>query len=728
MANEPLEAMNLETEDVEPSDKHTNWENEPTITDFKNDLEAAQPYHDAQQVKIDHWSNLLNVTGAARPPKIKGRSSVQPKLIRKQAEWRYPALSEPFLSADKPFHINPVTFEDKEAAEQNQVVLNWQFKTKIDRVKLIDDFVRSTVDEGTSIARVGWFRKTQLVTEQVPVWDHFPIKEKQNLQILKQAIELKQSNPRMFNEKVSDAVKASVTFYEENGQPTVAMQSGTEEIESEEILENKPTVGILNPANVFIDPSCNGDLDNALFAIISFETNKSQLLSEGKKYFNLDLINWNSDRTENSQTHESNTPPEFTFKDASRNKVVAYEYWGFYDIHDTGILEPIVSTWIDNVLVRLEENPFPDKKIPLVLTTYTPNKRELYGEPDADLLEDNQKVSGAVTRGMIDLMGRSANSQQGFAKGMLDPINRRRFENGKDYEFNPNMHPQNGLIEHKYPEIPQSAMLMLQLQNTEAESLTGVKAFDQGLSSASYGQVATGIKGVLTASAQREMAIIRRLAKGLSIIGSKIVSMNAEFLSETETVRITNEEFVEINREDLKGNFDLDVDISTAATDNEKASDLGFMLQTIGPNMDPQLYTQLLSEIAELKRMPKLANDLRNYKPAPDPTKELESQKLQLEITKLQAEIGKTQSEIVENRTDAELNRAQTADNYADAQLKRLEFTTKASGVDHARDLEKQGAQAEANKELKVTEAILSEEQPTEEQNIAAAVGYNQLT
>ena len=35
---------------------------------------------------------------------------------------------------------------------------------------------------------------------------------------------------------------------------------------------------------------------------------------------------------------------------------------------------------------------------------------------------------------------------------------------------------------HTYPEIPASAQFMLQLQNMEAESMTGVKAFNQGLS------------------------------------------------------------------------------------------------------------------------------------------------------------------------------------------------------------------------------------------------------
>lgn len=220
-------------------------------------------------------------------------------------------------------------------------------------------------------------------------------------------------------------------------------------------------------------------------------------------------------------------------------------------------------------------------------------------------------------RGMIDLLGRSANGQQGFAKGMLDPLNRRRYEAGEDYEFNPNLSPINGLIEHKYPEIPQSAMGMIGIMNNEAEALTGVKAFSGGMSGDAYGDVAAGVRGILDAASKREMGILRRLAKGIADVGKKIASMNAVFLSEEETIRITNTEFVKVNREDLKGNFDFEVDINTAEVDDAKSKDLAFMLQTMGPNGDQDLSKMILAEIADLKRMPDFANRIRNFKPQP---------------------------------------------------------------------------------------------------------------
>ena len=373
-------------------------------------------------------------------------------------------------------------------------------------------------------------------------------------------------------------------------------------------------------------------------------------------------------------------------------------------------------------MVRMERNPFPDERPPFVVTNYMPIKRELMGEPDAELLEDNQNILGALTRGMIDLMGRSANSQQGIAKGMLDILNRRRYENGQDYEFNPQQNPQNNIIEHKYPEIPASAYNMLQLQNQEAESLTGVKSFAGGMSGEAYGDVAAGIRGVLDASSKREMAILRRLAKGMTEIGEKMIAMNGEFLSEEEVIRVTNTEFVKIKREDLAGNFDLTVDISTAEVDNQKAQDLGFMLQTIGPNMDFGMVQMILADIADLKRMPALAERIRRYQPQPDP---LVEKAKELEIIKLEKEIEEIVARTEQLKADAQKK-------LAEADHKNLEVVEQETGTKHERDMEKQKGQAEGNQNMLITKALLdkrknfdgSESRP----DVEAAIGWNEMS
>lgn len=686
--------------------KLTNWANEPKLEDLKQNLSDAKPSHDEWVSKIKRWNDLLDVKGSAVPPKIKGKSSVQPRLVRRQAEWRYSAMTEPFLSSDKIFQVNPRTFEDIESARQNELLLNWQFNTVINRVKFIDELVRTVVDEGTAVIRVGWDKQTEIVKEPEEQYNYYPAQDPMYIEQLSSLVQLKQHNPREYFETVDKGMQGAVDLFMQSQQPCVPEFAGTIEVEKEKVKVNQPFFSILNPENVYIDPSCEGDLDKASFVITSFETSLAELASSGL-YTNLDKINFDNSNLTDAD-HSYNTDTSFNFKDKARKRVVAYEYWGKYDIHNNNTLVPFVATWIGNVLIRMEENPFPDEKLPFIVIPYLPVKRSIYGEPDAVLLEDNQRIIGAVTRGMIDLLASSANSQQGFAKGFLDIVNKRKFEKGDNYEFNPSMPVGGSYIQHTFPEVPSSAYNLIAYMNQDAESLTGVKAFSGGISGEAYGMVATGIRGALDASNKREMAILRRLAQGMKELATKIIAMNYVFLSEQEIVRVTNKEFVTIRREDLKGNFDLMIDISTSEIDNIKAQDLGFMLQTIGPNLDTGIMLNILSKIADLKRMPDLAEDLRNYTPQPNPMDELMLQK--------------TKSEI-------DVNNAKVADLQSQASHTNLQTQQEADGTTHQRQLERQRAQARANQDLAITQAAVKPTKYNElPPNLEKGIGYRSIS
>lgn len=698
----------------------TEWANEPTVSRLDQDMQNAKPSHDSRSAKITEWSNLHKINGKARPKAVKGRSTVQPKLVRRQAEWRYAALSEPFLGSDKLYQLKPVTFEDRPAANQNDLVLNWQWRTKLQRVKFIDDYIRSAVDEGSVIVRIGWCRQTKMVPQMVPVWGYMepPMDNGEFVQSVEQAYQLKQEDPRGYEEQVPPELQETISFFEENQQLVLATQIGEQEVMVEEVIYNHPTATVINPHNFWVDPSCEGDLDKANFAIVSFETSKADMMKDGR-YKNLEYVSWDKATPMVNPDHETATPQDFNFSDVLRRRVVAYEYWGFSDIHGTGELVPIVATWVGETMVRMEENPFPDKKIPFVVETYMPIKRDLFGEPDAELLGDNQAILGAVMRGMIDLMARSANSQQGFAKGMLDALNRRKFDAGLDYEYNPSTNPNLGLVEHKYPEIPRSAMEMIGLQNQEAEAMSGVKAFAGGISGEAYGDVAAGIRGVLDASSKREMGILRRMANGIKRIGEKIVAMNAVFLSEEEVIRVTNEEFVTVKREDLVGNFDIIVDISTAEVDNKKAQDLAFMLQTMGNTVDFGMVRIVLAEIARLQRMPDLAHMIENFEPEPDP---LEQALKEMQVKKLQKEIEVLDSEIM-------LNKAKARKEAEQADALNLQTVENETGTTHEREMEKTRGQAQGNQQLEVTKALVKPKKDGESKpDVEAAIGYNAIS
>ena len=694
------EVLNLKKGDVEtilkPKVKLTKWNKEPSIEDLKNDLTQAQTSQSAFVANLDRWEELYAAPKFGND-KHKG-SRVVPKMVRKQAEWRCPALSEPFLSTPQLYEVKPMTFEDVPRAKQNALILNMQFNTQLNKVDLVDKIVRSVVKNGTSVIRLGWEYREEKVKETVPQFEFMPAPQEIQEQLSQQYQQLaaiQQSEPDSY-EQAPEEMKAGFEMSQEQQTLLIARQIGEEEQEVVKPVVNKPTVKLCNLRNLYIDPTCNGNLDEAQFVIHSYESSMSELKKAGM-YTNLDQL---KDYTEqNPIGFDKPTTSSFNFQDQARKKLVVYEYWGYWDVDGNGETKAIVASWVGNVLIRLEENPFPDKKVPFVIFNYIPEEDSIYGIPDAELIEDNQAISGALTRGMIDLLAKSANAQTGFSKGFLDPTNKIKFRNGDDYEFNPQFNPQQHTFMHKYSEIPVSAMNMVQMQASDAEALSGVKAFSgsQGISAGYLGDTAAGARGVLDAVSKREMSILRRISQGFIQMGRKIMAMNSEWLSEEEVVRVTNNEFIKVRRDDLIGQFDLSLGIATAEENDSKSKQLAFLLQTIGNNMGQEINQLILSQIAELSKMPDLAKQIKDYQPQPDPMQqqmqelEMAYKQAEIELLKSQAQENLAKSQVQGAKVDVENARAQSL--QGDADNKALDFAQKDSGVSHERELSKQAMQ-----------------------------------
>jgi len=706
----------------------TDWVNEPTILDLKQNITDAKSATDEYTANVSRWLDARNITGSAKIAKITGSSNVQPRLIRKQNEWRYSSLSEPFLSTSDLFNVRPVTAGDRNRAKQNELVLNNQINTKLDKIKFIDAYIRDAVDTGSVIVKVGWETEESEIEVEVPTYEFVPDETGQAPQHYTTLIQMQQQDPEAYADRSTPGLDQALQLFLETGEALLPKQIGTE-IQTKKIeSKNQPCWEIIDSNNLIVDPSCNGDFKKASFIAEAFKTSLANLQKDGK-YTNLTKIDIEAASPVASADYVDPGDSSFNFADKSRKQFVVYEYWGLWDIKNNGVLVPIVAAWVGDTLIRLEENRFPDKKHPFVIAVYMPVRKSVFGEPDAELLEDNQKIIGAVTRGMVDLLGKSANSQTGFRRDFLDAANKRKFNRGEDYEFNAGVDPRMGVFTHVYPEIPASAMTMLTLQNNEAESLTGIKAFSRGISGAALGNTATAVRSALDATSKRELGILRRLASGIIEIGRKFISMNAVFLSEEEVIRITDEEFIQVRRDDLAGNFDLQLSISTAEEDNQKAEELAYMLQTIGNNMDQGMTNMILSDIARLRKMPDLAKKIEQYQPEPNPMLEM---KMQLEIELLKAQIAKEQSLTMHHSATAELEGARGVKETTQAQLnlvksgtekakarhlgsqadvQDLNYLEQESGVHQERDLQKIDRHHEHNVKEKAVDAYLAKPQ-----------------
>lgn len=615
------------------------------LNKLKSDMKAADILRLEWFNKISDYRN--QTFGRPYGNEIKGKSQIVSQDIRKQLEWMIPSLADPFLSSPDIIKCNPITWEDVPSARQNELLLNTQFCRKFPRYNFLMKSLKVLAMEGTLVVQTGWDYEDEEVEEMME----------------------------------------TVVIDPETGEELIIMAKQ----KVTKVKKNQPTAVVCRNEDIYIDPTCMDNMDKCQFVIHRYETDLSSLRADGR-YKNLDQV-----EKHEGQVRDNGYYPQdhtyFTFEDKARKKMVMYEYWGNYDVNEDGIAEPIVCSWIGNTVVRLQSNPYPDKKPPFIVVPFNAVPFQIYGDSLASVIGDNQKVKTAIIRGVIDNMAQSNNGQVGMKKGSLDIANRKKFLQGNNFEYNGD---KGDFWQGSYNQIPGSAFDVMTLMNNEIESQTGVKSFSGGITGSALGSTATGARGALDATATRRISLVRNIAENLiKPLMRKWMSYNAEFLEAEEIVRITNEEFIPIKRDDLTGNIDIDISISTAEDNNAKSQELSFLLQTLGNTMPFEMTQMIIAEIAKLSRMPDLEKRIRDFKQEPDPAAQqmqqaemerlaLENQKLQSEIARNTARAGEDEIDIQLKMQKAQVEAAKARKLGSEADMTDLDFLLKNDGIDRA--------------------------------------------
>lgn len=687
------------------------------LKNLKADFEASKRLKSRNDSKINTWRREYN--GELYGNEKKNRSKFVYRLIKKQSEWQHAGLVDPFVSTPDIIRAKPVTWEDKEVSPKIEILLNTQFCRQFDRFNFMNKAIKVLDQEGTVVIRTGWEYKEKVIKEQIfeeqPNPDFIMLQEQAmtigaNLEQIAPMVEQSKNSLAMLEQQglsvdqavASGVIDPQVVAGTEQMMAEAAnleqqlqalqeqLQSIPQTIEVPRIIErlkpvcNRPTAMVCRNEDIFIDPTCQDNMDNCQFVIYRYETDMTTLKRAGV-YKNLDKVSHTLrdseyvSKTRDDEGYDSS----FEFSDIARKKVVVHEYWGNYDIDGDGEAEAIVCTWVNDVIIQLRDNPFPDKQPPFIVVPFNSIPFSLYGESNAELLSDTQKIQTAIIRGLIDNMAMSNNGQKGVRNGALDEYNRVKFLNGENFEFNGTP---NDFYDGHFNEFPSSTFNMLQMLNAEAESITGVKNFYQGMHSNSLGSTATATTAIMDSAAARRLNIVRNIAENMiKPILRKWLAYDAEFLDEETQYRITNEEFIWLKRDDLGARIDIDLAISTSEDNKATASELSFLLQTIGPSEDPNLRKMIIADICDLYKKPELAKSIREYVPQPDPLaqrlQELQIQMLEAQIENERAKGGRAEidSRLKEAKTKTELAKAANIESNTDST--DLDYLQKFYGV-----------------------------------------------
>ena len=580
----------------------------------KSDIDQAKKDKESIDSKMVEWRKTYNAELSGN--EIEGRSKYVSKDVKKAIHWYVPNAMKPFMSTDDMVDAIPRTADDIQRAKAQAVLLNFQFNNDFPRYDFLYQSLSIMAIEGTVIARTGWDLEEE--TEEI----EFNNINEQQYQ------EMAQSGAEFVEVNTQEVQVPSVTPSGMQYMDVATVYSGKVKVTN--TIKSRPTAEVIKNEDFFISSTATS-IDKAEFVAQKIETTRSDLLKQDISrnpngiYKNVDKIVIGSKEDDDSQlasTRETELEDRGQNEDArtedrSREKVTIYEYYGNIDVNGDGIAEPIVCVYSGETILRLSENPFPDKQPPFIGCPYSAKPFAFWGDAMAAFAEDSQNVKTAIMRTFIDLMAHSTNGMKHVRKGSIDALNIRRLREAKVgtvVEWNDigGYHPE------VKTDIDGSLMKMYELFTGEVENETGITRYNQGLDAKSLNKTATGVTAIMNQSQMRIWETTSRFAEEyIKKLFRKWIAYNQAYLNEAIAVRIAGDEFVNILPDDIGGKLDMKLNVAIAGSNEQKAQQITQVLQMSTPYaqagiVPPDHLVKLLASLEDIWGLKDLASELRS--------------------------------------------------------------------------------------------------------------------
>lgn len=615
----------MEDDELEESTEKEAFEN------LRYDYKKAKEAKTIIDNLITEWSDLYDgkKLGNENPQK----SQVVMKEVAKQIEWQKPALMEPFTSTS-----NPIRIKSGKNANRSRIMqkyLNGQFAGEFDREEFMDNMTDILLREGTVWTRTGWKYEEEKKNRVVPNIDMQKLLENEE-----EPSSIKQNKDGTFRVKYSTI----------------------------DVLKNIPTLEVCRNEHIFPDPSAR-TMDECRFVIYKKYMTLSELKQAGiydkKKLERLEskFDDESKEDTSLGQIRDSDArdygyDSTYKPKDGARQKIAILEYWGYYDLDGDGIAEPIVATFTEKwgCNLHIGENPYPSKNIPFQRAVYSARSFSLWGNALAYFIGDNQRIKSGFMRGILDNMSLANNGQKFVQRGALDYVNFKRLRNGEKHVI---VNRPDAIADGGYNNLPQSVFTTMEMINQETKELTGNSA---GGNQFAQKDQSEDNPAQLTMSQQRIAGTVRNIANVLGRALKEWLLMAESFLTNEQIEQMFSEQEVKdiMSFEDAKY-AQTSVKVGTEVIRSMRVQQLNMLMQqskTLGEQAPQDTISALTAEMFELFDMYEKAEEIRNYKPEPNPMaikmQELEIQKLELENVKLQVEIENLRSGSQLNIADAQ--------------------------------------------------------------------------
>ena len=232
-----------------------------------------------------------------------------------------------------------------------------------------------------------------------------------------------------------------------------------------------------------------------------------------------------------------------------------YECYVKVDINGDGLLEDALVSVVGDELLRVEENTL--GRVPIF--TLSPVRDPFKVLADVSLSEIVGEVQTIKTALMRQLLVNTVNTnnQRWFINAT--GVDVKDIQQNRQYIKVTTGAPKDAVYPFPQQGLAPWTMNLFEYLESALEEWTGRSRYNQGLDSKSLNKTATGISLLQQASEQRIDYIVRVFAEtGVGEALRFLIELNQRYIDQPQVIRLQNQ-MLEISPDDLKGEFDIDV-------------------------------------------------------------------------------------------------------------------------------------------------------------------------
>lgn len=485
---------------------------------------------------------------------------IQTADVASKVEWALPSLLRIFFGSDDVISVKGRTAEDDEKAEKIQALINWQLTVQNQGFMTFYRWFKDALVTGYGYVKCYW--------ERIPEWrEHEEIVEIANAEIYRN------------NSSIKD-----FEILEDFGNGLVRVRYKVKYLKKNQpVLEHVPVWELCFIPDGRYLHECSFVAHRKVVtadylrrkAKEGIYQNVEEAIRAGSEDPTLSQTEWEQDRAKALGYTVYEPQGE---QDEGNRKITIYECYTKLDINGDGLLEDVIVTLANGVVLRVQENIY--RRPPFFLLSPVPDLHRVGGKGFAQLIGQYQHIKTALIRQMLLSLALSNEP-----KLLVDPagvhiedlISNKRFVRRKPTGT---QRP----VEPLYQPGPNSqSFSFLEFTEVQLENESGITRYSQGLDARSLNKTATGIQLIMNASNQRLEMIARIFAEtGIRDLFRFLIELNQRFIDQAVVIRLLNSP-LEITPDDLTGEFDLVVNAGVGIASKQET------LQTLQQVLQLQL-------------------------------------------------------------------------------------------------------------------------------------------